>query len=70
MVYIFYNIKEHYLNEIMYITDANDNRYKLLEITSSENEVNAKFIVSKQILDEGELYLNITKEKLQKEIKD
>lgn len=49
-------------NELMYITDDKGNKFNLLEINSSEREVNARFAVTKQILNENKLYLNITKD--------
>ena len=47
--------------ELMYVTDGNGNRVILINITSTENEVNAKFFATKQILNENKLFLNVTK---------
>ena len=49
-------------NELIYVTDGKGNRALLLNITSTKNEVNAKFYATKQILDESKLFLNITKD--------
>lgn len=48
--------------ELMYVTDGNGNRVLLINITLTENEVNAKFFATKQILDESKLFLNVTKD--------
>ena len=48
--------------ELMYVTDGNGNRVQLINITSTENEVNAKFFATKQILNENKLFLNVTKD--------
>ncbi len=47
---------------LIYITDSLGNRYNLIDLTSNNNEINAKFDATRKILDENKLYLNITKD--------
>ena len=49
-------------DELIYVTDGKGNRIQLLNITSTDNEVNAKFFATKQILNENKLFLNVTKD--------
>ncbi|MCF0125210.1 MAG: hypothetical protein HUJ68_05550 [Clostridia bacterium] len=48
--------------ELIYITDGLGNRYNLIDMTASDGKVYAKFNVTKTVLDEKRLFLNITKD--------
>lgn len=48
--------------DLIFITDSLGNKYNMIDITSTNDEVNAKFDATRKVLDENKLFLNITKD--------